>query len=725
MNKKKLLAMSALRATKKILELAALDELKTRKLLLHGFPYQGKGYQWGRYLRSKVQDGILHVAIFLPEPLRMGARDAAYEIYVDRAKKQFLTYDRIENRWRSAKLDYLDWPKYVSYSEGNWISRSDDKTIKQYLNGERGGFSGVLDYQLRLREESLRRRYKREVEPWDADMAQISALPKNWTQWCRKVGIPENYIFYQYSRRGATTGYCTYCEQEVPISHPRHNREGHCPRCRRKITYKALGKAKYVSTPDCYIHLVQRYQSGFVLRMFICTRSYTTDDVKKEKLYMHEFRRVLYDSQAKKAGTYCWENYKNRETRWIPQNYVYGYSYYHRYWHEDWAGAVYGKTIPALAESVLRYTGLPEAVRLLRKIDPELYLDTRRKIPMVEQLVKAGLGGLARDCMYHSRNWNVTELKSKAGLARTLGIDAQEMKRLRDCQGGMDVLAWLRCENSTGKPIPDRAIMWLCEHGLKPRDLAFLNGVMSPQQVCNYLKRQMRELNRECDYVMTTWKDYLSMAARLKMDLTSEAVYRVRNVKKRHDELLQFFHTDKSMALRAGEILKKYPHLEDIFQEIKPKYEFSDQEYTIRVPERIEEIILEGQILSHCVGDSERYWERIEQRESYILFLRRTGETDKPFYTLEIEPNGTIRQKRTLGDEQKEDILQASQFLKKWQKEIKNHLSEEDLKLAQKSKNLRVQEFEELQRDQVRVRTGKLAGSLLLDVLQADLMEAA
>ena len=241
-----------------------------------------------------------------------------------------------------------------------------------------------------------------------------------------------------------------------------------------------------------------------------------------------------------------------------------------------------------------------------------------------------------------------------------------------------DVLAWLRCEKSTGKPIPDRAIMWLCEHGLKPRDLAFLNGVMSPQQVCNYLKRQMRELNRECDYVMTTWKDYLSMAARLKMDLTSEAVYRVRNVKKRHDELLQFFHTDKSVVLRAGEILKKYPHLEDIFQEIKPKYEFSDQEYTIRVPERIEEIILEGQILSHCVGDSERYWERIEQRESYILFLRRTGETDKPFYTLEIEPNGTIRQKRTLGDEQKEDILQASQFLKKWQKEINGNKNQKE-----------------------------------------------
>ena len=52
-------------------------------------------------------------------------------------------------------------------------------------------------------------------------------------------------------------------------------------------------------------------------------------------------------------------------------------------------------------------------------------------------------------------------------------------------------------------------------------------------------------------------------------------------------------------------------------------------------------------------------------------------------------------------------------------------LTEEDRKSAEKSGALRVQEFAELRKDQVKVRTGELAGKLLVDVLAADLMEAA
>ena len=134
---------------------------------------------------------------------------------------------------------------------------------------------------------------------------------------------------------------------------------------------------------------------------------------------------------------------------------------------------------------------------------------------------------------------------------------------------------------------------------------------------------------------------------------------------------------------------------------------------------------MEGKILSHCVGDSNYYWERMERRESYVLFLRRASAMDTPYYTLEVEPNGTIRQKRTFGDDQKDDIQEANEFLKKWQRTIAKRLTDSDRTLAQISKVLRLQEFEELQKDQVRVRTGKLAGRLLLEVLQDDLIEAA
>ena len=61
----------------------------------------------------------------------------------------------------------------------------------------------------------------------------------------------------------------------------------------------------------------------------------------------------------------------------------------------------------------------------------------------------------------------------------------------------------------------------------------------------------------------------------------------------------------------------------------------------------------------------------------------------------------------------------------KWQSAVAKRLTDSDRALARVSKALRLQEFKELQEDQVRVRTGKLAGKLLLEVLQDDLLEAA
>ena len=44
---------------------------------------------------------------------------------------------------------------------------------------------------------------------------------------------------------------------------------------------------------------------------------------------------------------------------------------------------------------------------------------------------------------------------------------------------------------------------------------------------------------------------------------------------------------------------------------------------------------------------------------------------------------------------------------------------------AEKSKVLRLQEFEQLQQDDIRIHTGDLAGQRLVDVLVSDLMETA
>ena len=226
-------------------------------------------YQYGLYMRCQTLSGFLKVAFFFPDRMRLGGNLPAYELFICRQTGEFLTYDRNRDKWLTAKLDLLDWPDYVSTSEKKWINPEGYSTIKTYLGVKHGGFSGLMEYQLKVRADELKRRHKRETDPWDLDLAQTPDLPKDWMRWVRKVGIPENYIFYQYTRKGAETGYCTYCEKDVPVKNPRHNKKGRCLCCRHEITFKSVGKAGTVHSGDKYMYLLQRCEDGFIILSLI------------------------------------------------------------------------------------------------------------------------------------------------------------------------------------------------------------------------------------------------------------------------------------------------------------------------------------------------------------------------------------------------------------------------------------------------------------------------
>lgn len=318
---------------------------------------------------------------------------------------------------------------------------------------------------------------------------------------------------------------------------------------------------------------------------------------------------------------------------------------------------------------------------------------------------------------------NLYEKAQSGSLTKVLGIDALELRRLRNNRGGKLFLIWLQFEKLTQKVIPDHVISWFAQEKIVPDNVRFIEDRMSMEQVYNYLRRQMRESRMKSKEVLTTWSDYLSMAVRLGMDPQDEIVYRARKLKQRHDELVERCNQRKDLALRAGEILQKYPMVEENYHAVKQIYAHAGEEYTIIVPERIEDIILEGEKLHHCVGSSDRYWDRVQRKESYILFLRRSAEPEKAYYTLEIEPDGTVRQKRTMYDRQEEDIVEATKFLKKWQRVISERLTEQELTLARKSQVLRAQEFKDLRENQIIINTGELRGSKLVDVLMEDLLE--
>lgn len=720
MKKKDLLAMPKLTATPKMMRLAVEDFPQKEQIeRWYGHTEVREVRNYDLFMRCTVKGGILKLALFSPPVMRLGGKKPIYDIYLDKARFTFLTYDYENARWLTGKLDTIDWHQGQCTRSKRWISSADDKLLRKYLETTESGLQAVLTFQRDIRKEELRQRHKRQTDNWDKDLAQTPTLPKDWKRWVDKVAMQEHFIFYDYVKGGATHGYCTYCEKEVPIHKPSYNKVGHCPCCRHKVTYKSKGRAGWVKTKGYYAYLLQACKDGFICREFQVYHSYAKGAYEKPNSSCHEIRRSLFDGHGKQLRAYYWGVYKQQYSRWISGSNC-SPTYYSYYGTQE--GRVYGKTLPYLAKHGLSRTGLIEYIQQRKTVDPEHYLAVLNVAPQLERIAKASLPVLVQEYLHNYYEFTRKCHPEETSLTGMLGISSQELKRLRTNMGGTPYLAWIRYEHAIGKLIPDRVISWFCKEKIKHEDISFISDRMSVVQIYNYLRRNMAQYSMTSREVLTTWADYLSMATRFKYDTSDAIVYRTSKLRQRHDELAAR-GVAKDIAIEAGEILQKYPHLEEIMESLESKYAFEDETYVIRAPKQIEEIIMEGRTLHHCLSHADRYWDRIEKHESYLLFLRKASAPTESYYTMEIEPGGTVRQIRTYYDRQNDDIDAARTFLKKWQLEVTKRLTEDDRTKAKASKVLRLQEFMQLKNDQVRINTGHLAGHLLVEVLSADLLE--
>lgn len=140
-----------------------------------------------------------------------------------------------------------------------------------------------------------------------------------------------------------------------------------------------------------------------------------------------------------------------------------------------------------------------------------------------------------------------------------------------------------------------------------------------------YLRNQQnRKGNKDIckDYI-----DYLSECEELNFDLTdSRILYPTDLIKAHvHTSSLIKIKTEEKTEIGVAKAYSKYHKL----------CEYDNGKLCVIVPKCCEDIIYEGTVQSHCVG---RYVERVAKGEDVILFIRRSAEKDKPFYTMEIRP---------------------------------------------------------------------------------------
>lgn len=724
MIKKTLRALRQLNATKEMMRKAEADKPTLSKKWWRTndeFPYK-----YGVYLRAQHLKGFLKVAVYATDWMRQGINTPCYEIFIDYENNQFITrcLDKtyVESGWTNAMIDNLKsvedvkhetyWADKLIFGSGAeepWMNEHQAAYIKKTLQTNKSGYAAIVEYQRKCRQQDLAEKRRRETTPWDEDMARVPEEPTAFRRWVFHKAAPENYMIYTYTKTGAKEGWCTYCEKTVQLKEkPLHGKTGICPRCKREITYKSSGKINTLETGYYRVQLIQNIAGGIVVRHFNAKKYW--QGTINAALHLHEDTRTLIMDGTK--WQYSWELYKNIEHRWCRSNYS-NYS--------NWQGGrVYTGNMYHLSKTGLVHSSLPAVLKHNKKITNAVvdWLDAEKYEPNIERCAKAGLYILAGELV---KSAGLVKDRRATELTKALGIDRMRLSRLVAHDGGSLYLSYLQREKVDNTIYPDEILLDLVEKHITLPYLKTMLDHMTLVKAYNYLVRQSDTSDKNpMSQALTTYNDYMNMAEKLKMDTSSEQIYKPKDLKKAHTKVIDLLN-QAGWEKIAQDASKKFPKVNEELPRLS-KYEYKGSAYQIVAPRTITDIVREGSLLGHCIHTCDFYYQRIETKESFIMFLRKNDDPEKPWYTLECEPSGNIRQKRTVGDNQNDDLKAAVPFLHEWQQWLQKILSDEDKKLAKISEKKRKENYKKIREEKKKVWHGKLQGQLLADVLEADFL---
>lgn len=727
LRKEELRKLRTLRVTPAIKDKARGNEEKFEEEVKYSLGTYKRQYnrKYGCLLRCQNLGAYLKIAVFYSVEVNAGQLDPHYEVFINPETGEYITRilkDGKEIGWSSSMIQNLEVP-YRDYSywyhsyKNSWINPEGAQTIKRLLKSNcTDALDAVEHFQSRARKERRDRQYDKNIEKWKKETA-VPELTESMSEWLRKEVVQEQFIFYKYDRKGVKEGFCTYCEKMVPMP-PRYknNLKTHCPVCKKVVELKSIGNRKSLTTRWHYGTIMRYAENGNLVIQRFSVRNSMELPFTSVRHVIEEDYRFVYD--GKKVTEYVFDYYKKYKICWHQEKY--------RSYYRINCGKIYKKNLRTLTHGLLKRSGLIEMIRQNKLGDrpPHQWLKEELGNPLLEQLPKLGMCRLAGEIadMRYDRKFLNESATSTAGM---LQLDKARLKRLKEFGKKANIyhVKWLQYEKQQNTQYADELIDFFSVNEVSYHDFSFLPAKMGWVEIKNYLTKQAALSHDTVHQTVGTWRDYMNMAEKLKMQTTVEQIYKPANLSAKHTELVEMFKNE-DMRKMAKELEKQWPEVNEVLSGLQ-KYCYTDDMYVISVPLSVYEIVREGMLLSHCIHTADYYWDRISRRESYIVFLRKASKPDVPWYTLEIEPGGVIRQKRTIGDNQNPDLKPAEPFLKKWQKELKKVLTKEDYELAERSRELRLKGYKELRDKGERIRKGKLAGQLLADVLEADLMDDA
>lgn len=654
---------------------------------------------------------------------RDGGYYGRYAMDLDTGEYEFRK-GKVTHKWKMAtviegKSDYWQYKPKVS-NQLSWDTEKDRITATKSLGGGNFGFeicSKEEDWLRNKRERSLELKY-------DRIRKLMGRIPPEPADAMKEKILDDQEIIFFFLDKTKKLCKCPICKEEFPRKDlvnvygegkAKHNDRVECPNCSREGLLKTrrnhmeqYGQILLLQNIDEEVSVARRFKWAVYSKYEY--RTCTLDETIRIMMYRPHGYKIYYSQDGE---------YQNWYTGlYIPE------------WNDS------NPCNKRVTECSLYPDGISEALKgtdyesLTRAFEAManegIVIDYNAAMAVgakekglgntLEYLLKGRFTQLLKDTIkncwtYEGRYIGRLDLDGET-IEEVFRIkDRQKINRIRQVNGGENVMEWMQYSDIKNDRISQDTLQWIADHNITvtEKEKALLplpvTKEVSVEKFRNYLEKQSRHYAGNVKDTLEHWGDYLSMMVATDQKLDDELFYKPKNLKARHDALVN--NRQKLEAVKrmnedpeereeeAKAMRDKFPEAEVILQDVREKYSYQGEEYIMRIPKDLVEIVEEGYALHHCGGSSDRYFNRICNRETYIGFCRKVGEENIPFYTIEFEPDGTIRQNRSYYDEEP-DIDTIRGFLKEWQREVKKRLNRKDLEYAKKSAVLREQNIQEL-----------------------------
>lgn len=582
------------------------------------------------------------------------------------------------------------WEYYTFTETVKFDTEKDKKTAQYFLPHDikaSNTISAITYLESSANEKKRVDARRRKCDRINNIMAEVPELPEDYEAWLDSIAFNRStYWFYDKEKDEYI---CTACAKRHKYKSGKHNMKVMCKRKQKECIIKKRQKQVKEETRS---GIIQKMPSGRrVIRYF------------RMKKVSHNTGHVEFDFCEDVRITF--NDYTEINKKPEPLKIWYGQykgadSYNQAFWDTNPANMcmdscyMYPYIDDALKNTRYEYLGLQEMAHKGWKLDYNRVM--RSEWRPFEYITRANMKRMAEDiaghvCLWDGKIYDYTGVYADGmTLQEIFDIDGQSLNRLKQQDGGLTMLAWLQYQILIGKKIKDEVISWYEQSKITPDMLEDLTKYMSPEKIKNHLSRQKGDPK----VILGLWLDYMNMAKKRGYNLKDEIVYKPKDIRLRHDELVDMMNRE-NIEKTAKEYEDKFKNIKNILPVIKSLYEYENDSYVFVVPNSIADIIVEGSNLHTCVATSDIYLERIDSEETYIGFVRHKESPHISYYTIEFEPNGTVRQKRSEYNRQP-NIEDIKKFLKEWQKDIKKRLPKEQEDKQREALRLRLEGMAEL-----------------------------